>query len=87
MDDKVRVIFRRWEDTEEALALFPDLPSDYAGKFCVVIGCRGLADMHVTRLVMQATIPANLTDADVMALKAELERVGYTLEVVNPETN
>lgn len=29
-----QVVFRRWRDTGDIIALFPELPADYQGRFC-----------------------------------------------------
>lgn len=75
---KTTVIFRKWGD-RQIIALFPEHPHDFAGRFCVCyahIGQHGGADYYG---MINRTTPATLTEyAD---LKAELESIGYVLEV------
>jgi hypothetical protein len=36
----VKVVFRKWKDTGDVIALFPELPSDILGWFCDSYGSR-----------------------------------------------
>ena len=74
------VIFRRWRDTGDIIALFPEHPSDYQGCFCDAyehVGQHGGADYHG---VVQATKPVTVDDAK--DLLEELTRIGYTLKPI-----
>jgi len=80
-----KVIFRRWKTGDkEVIAMFPDIDeshSNYAGELVSSyehIGQHGAADYWQ---MLNKTIPAKLTDPDVIELKAELEQIGYNLEV------
>jgi hypothetical protein len=74
------VIFRRWRNTGDIIALFPALPSDHEGRFCDAyehVGQHGGADYHG---VVQATQPAGVAEAG--DLIAELTRIGYRLKPI-----
>lgn len=74
------VIFRRWRNTGDIIALFPELPSDLEGRFCDAyehVGQHGGADYYG---VVQATRP--VTDEDANDLIAELTRIGYRLKPI-----
>lgn len=75
-----KVIFRQFKDRgHEVIAFFPELPGDYDARTCMSylrIGQHGSA----STLLVQETIPAHPSNyAD---LKAELENLGYKLQVV-----
>lgn len=75
-----RVVFRRWRDTGGIIALFPELPSDYHGRFCDSyehLGQHGGADFHG---VIRATKPVSAEDSATLA--HELERIGYRLKPI-----
>lgn len=82
-DDSTRitlVVFRRWRDNGDIIALFPELPADYQGRYCDAyehVGQHGGADYQG---VMQATRPVSLEDAADLIL--ELERIGYVLRPI-----
>lgn len=74
------VLFRRWRDTGDIIALFPEIPSDIYGYFCEAyehVGQHGGADYHG---VVQATRPA--TDEEAAGLANELTRIGYNLQPI-----
>jgi hypothetical protein len=74
------VIFRRWKDTGDLIALFPELPADYHARFVdsyMHVGQHGGADYHG---VIQATTAATAEDA--ADLRRELERIGYVLKPI-----
>lgn len=73
----VKVVFRKWRDTGDVIALFPELPSDIYGRFCESyehVGQHGGADYHG---VVRQTFPA--TPEESAALSVELNRIGYRL--------
>lgn len=75
------VVFRRWPASEggDVLALFPMI--DEGGGRCASyqhVGQHSAADYG---RVIDATRPADLGAADVLALRAELERIGYVLDI------
>ena len=58
MERTTLVVFRRWRDNGDIIALFPEIPSDINGHFCEAyehVGQHGGADCHG---VIQATRPA-----------------------------
>ena len=74
------VVFRRWRDNGDIIALFPELPADYQGRFCDAyehVGQHGGADFHG---VIQATKAVSVEDA--ADLIQELERIGYRLKPI-----
>ena len=57
------VVFRRWRDNGDVIALFPELPADIYGDYCDAyehVGQHGGADYHG---VIQHTKPCSLNDA------------------------
>lgn len=85
-NDVTPVVFRRWPDGS-IIALFPTIPSDYAGAFCSSyehIGQHSGADYAG---VISRTTPASAKEY--AALKAELESApyGYRLKVCQRRTS
>jgi hypothetical protein len=76
----IPVVFRRWLDTGDLIALFPGQPADYQGWFVdsfMHLGQHAAADYHG---VVQATKPASPDEA--ADLIRELERIGYRLKII-----
>ena len=51
-------IFRRWKDSGDVIALFPAIPADIDGRYCLSyehVGQHGAADFHG---VVRRTLPA-----------------------------
>jgi len=74
------VVFRRWRDNGDIIALFPELPADYQGWYCDAyehVGQHGGADFHG---VIHATTPVCVEEA--ADLIQELERIGYILRPI-----
>lgn len=74
------VVFRRWRDTHDLIALFPALPADLHGQYCdsfMHIGQHSGADYHG---VIQHTTPCSIEQSADLA--AELRRIGYTLRPI-----
>ena len=74
------VVFRRWKDSGDIIALFPEIPADIFGRYCqsyMHIGQHGGADFHG---VIQATMPVELHEAE--DLTEELEQIGYNLRPI-----
>lgn len=79
-DETTPVVFRRWRDGNDIIALFPGIPTDIYGHFCEAyehVGQHGGADYHG---VIRATTPASGEDA--ASLAGELNRVGYSLTII-----
>ena len=78
--EEVRAVLRLWQETGAAIALFPDLPADLTGRYCLSyehVGQHGAADYAA---VVAATRPA--APDEYRELKAELEdHYGYRLSV------
>jgi hypothetical protein len=75
---QVAVIFRRWRDTGDVIALFPELPSDINGHYCDSyehVGQHGGADYFG---VIRQTVPA--APGECADLSVELKRIGYRLK-------
>ena len=73
----VKVVFRKWKDTGDVIALFPEVPSDINGSYCdsyMHVGQHGGADYCG---VIGQTVPA--APCECAALSVELNRIGYRL--------
>jgi hypothetical protein len=71
------VVFRKWKDTGDLIALFPELPSDSYGVYCDSyehVGQHAAADYYG---VIRHTMPA--VRSEYRRLAAELRRIGYRL--------
>jgi hypothetical protein len=78
--DTTLVVFRRWHDSSDIIALFPEIPTDLNGWYCEAyehVGQHGGANYHG---VVQATKPA--TDEEAASLAQELTRIGYNLQPI-----
>lgn len=81
-EEKTLVVFRRWNGHgtgRDVIALFPCEPFDLTGKLCASyqhIGQHSAADFHFVLNLTTAAKPVEYAD-----LKAELESIGYNLEV------
>jgi hypothetical protein len=74
-----KVIFRKFKDNSNIIALFPELPGNSDASTCLsymTVGQHGAADESV----ISVTTPA--TPSDYYLLRAELESLGYNLKVV-----
>jgi len=74
------VVFRRWKDNGDVIALFPEIPSDYDGYFCRSyehVGQHGGADFYG---VVSATAP--VAPQDYERLAKELTVIGYQVRTV-----
>ena len=74
------VVFRRWRDSGDVVALFPELPADLYGDHCDAYehcGQHGGADYHG---VIQQTKPCSTEQSADLA--AELRTIGYKLRPV-----
>ena len=79
-DEETPVVFRRWNDSGDIIALFPEIPSDKHGWHCLSyehVGQHGGADDHG---VIAATRPVTLDEA--VPLAEELTRIGYRLRPI-----
>ena len=76
------VIFRRFKTAPyDVIALFPLEPADVLGHFCTSYQHVGQHGAASPELAHRGTRPASTSEPDVAALKAELERIGYTLRI------
>ena len=74
------VVFRRWKDSGDVIALFPELPADLGGDCCDAyehVGQHGGADYH--GVIRQTTPCSTEQSAD---LATELRTIGYVLKPV-----
>jgi hypothetical protein len=79
-EETTLVVFRRWKDSDDIIALFPELPADYQGLYCDAFehcGQHGGADYFG---VIHATSP--VTEEDASPLIEELKRIGYRLRPI-----
>jgi hypothetical protein len=75
---KTKTIFRTFH-TGDVIALFPEIPADRHGHYCMsyqTIGQHGAASPDLSHCTRAAT-----TD-EIRQLRAELERVGYNIHEV-----
>lgn len=75
------VIFRRWNDTGDIVAIFPELPADDQGRFCLAhdeLGQQIAADYEQ---VMQDTTPGSPEECGRFA--HELTLLGYDLRPIS----
>lgn len=71
------VVFRRWRDCGDVIALFPALPADLYGEYCDAyehVGQHSGADYF--GVIQQTTPCSSEQSAD---LATELRRIGYVL--------
>lgn len=82
---RTAVVFRRWDDPSgDVIALFPEIPADIDGKYCLSyehFGQHGGADYCS---VIANTVPAPAKEKARLAW--ELEMVGYRLQPVRRAT-
>ena len=74
------VVFRRWKENGDIIALFPALPADLYGEYCDAyehVGQHGGADYFG---VIQHTKPCSLEQS--ADLVTELQRIGYRLRPI-----
>jgi hypothetical protein len=74
------VVFRRWRDTGDVIALFPEMSADLQGRYCNSyehVGQHGAADYFG---VIQDTRPVN--KKQYAELAGELTVIGYNLRPV-----
>ena len=79
MSEREIVIFRKWRDGGEVIALFPCEPTEILNRYCSCyqhIGQHGEADLP---LVIARTVPA--TPREYRELAKELRRIGYKLDI------
>jgi hypothetical protein len=79
-NEETLVVFRRWKDTGDLIALFPEIPSDINGWFAesfMHVGQHSGADYFG---VIQATRPVSAEEAE--SLAEELKRIGYKLRPI-----
>ena len=74
------VLFRRWKDTGDVIALFPEIPADIDGLYCLSyehVGQHGAADYYG---VVRHTLPVMSKECD--GLARELTLIGYDLKPI-----
>lgn len=79
MNTKDKVIFRKWANGD-IIALFPQLPHDLRGDYCVSYEHVGQHGAALASHVIANTTPA--TPDEYADLMRELETIGYSLRVV-----
>lgn len=78
-EPKTIVIFRRWKDTGDVVAIFPEIPSDRQGYYCQMFVHHGQHGGGDCQGVVGRTTPAK--GPDVRELARELRGRGYRLTV------
>jgi hypothetical protein len=84
-EDITKVIFRRWPKSQGdgIIALFPEIPSDLEGRFCLSyehVGQHGGADY---RAVIRMTKPVRGFSTRLEKLMEELQGRGYNLKIIH----
>ena len=75
-----KVIFRKFKDTGEVIALFPELPG--TNDYCTCSSYMHIGQ-HSSASVSLSSVTVRAREEDYMPLKRELESLGYNLEVIN----
>lgn len=80
-EDITRVVFRRWPKSQGGgiIALFPDIPSDLAGRFCLSYEHVGQHSGADYRGMIGSTRPA--APFEYRPLQDELTSIGYDLKI------
>ena len=84
---RTKTIIRRWPDTREFIALFPEIPVDTVGRACASytsVGQHGGADYE---RVLEKTEPLRWIALAEQAFLDELARVGYDVELCFRQTH
>ena len=82
IEPKTKVIFRKWKDTGDIIAIFPELPGDINPITCLsymTIGQHSACDPYY--LIQDATKP--VSPKEYLSLANELSRIGYELEIIH----
>ena len=75
---KDKVIFRKWKDTGDVIAIFPEIPGNFIGH-CMSYERVGQHGVCCPPYVIESTKPC--TPDEYHSLMVELESIGYRLEV------
>lgn len=78
------VIFRRWNDTGDIVAIFPEQPADDQGRYCLAYDKLGQHIAAEYEQVMQHTTPISAQEYERFA--HELTLLGYDLQPINEAT-
>jgi len=78
------VIFRRWKDTGDVVAIFPALPADEAGRYCQSYDETGQQIAVEYEDIFEDTVGASPTEYSRLA--HELAMLGYRLRPVQQAT-
>ena len=79
-DVRADVVFRKWNKTDDVIALFPYIKGDTGGRYCLSyehVGQHGQADY--TGLLIVTTLAK---EQEYRTLKQELEQIGYHLNII-----
>ena len=78
------VIFRRWNDTGDIVAIFPEQPADDQGRFCLAHDELGQQIAAEYEQIIQDTTPVSSPEYGRFA--HELRLLGYDLQPINDAT-
>lgn len=78
--DKTKVIFRKYKDTGDILALFPEIPADIHGIYCMSYEHIGQHGSALYIHCINITVPAK--SAEYAEIKKELKTIGYKLQII-----
>lgn len=74
------VVFRRWKDTGDLVAVFPEIPADDLGRYCFAYDETGTQTAAEYEEIIQDTTPVTPTEYGRFA--HELTMLGYDLQPV-----
>ena len=76
---ETKVIFRKWKNNGDVIAIFPQLPGNNNWSTCLSYENIGQHGTCGEALIIAHTQPAN--QSEYKALKNELESIGYNLKI------
>lgn len=77
---KTDVVFRRWKETGDVIAIFPSDPGDMSPSTCSSYEHIGQHAACSPKLLLDVTVPAKPKEYQSLAM--ELRRIGYCLRIV-----
>lgn len=80
-----RVIFRKYKDNGDIVAIFPGIAADYNGTYCMCYEHIGQHGSCSYSYMMNITSPA--TEGEYMDLYKELINVGYDMQIAKRQSN
>jgi len=81
-EETTRVVFRKWKETGDILALFPDIPDDVEGLYCTSYERIGQHGGATYSYCIEQTTPASQEEYASLKEELESEPYNYKLKVV-----